>query len=184
MSEQKPRQDSDEGPSIQCDVYGIKIKVKPGDINESQPASWSEVGQRINRHLMSLASGLVAFVDEVVLAARSVVRGIARLPDAIITRKVDRAHEESDRREDIQQKKLKSGEIEAKTPEEARRSLENWLNKQRVKGNYVTVQKLGDGNWLLTVVRPEAGELTTSLAERALLQSGDISSKENEGDAG
>jgi hypothetical protein len=172
MSEQKPGQTEIVETGIQLDIYGIKVKLKPGEVREDQPTSWREVGNRVNRHLMSLAGGLVGFLDDVVMAARSIIRGIARVPEAI-TKKIEKAHEESDRREDAEQRKLDSGALVPKTPGEARRSLENLLNRQKLRGNYVKVEDLGDGQWLIAVVRPEVGELTTDLAKRALLESGD-----------
>ena len=183
MSEQKSSQTDVVETGIQLDIYGVKVKLKPGEVREDRPASWSDVGRRVNQHLMNLATGVVGLLDDVVMAARSIVRGVARVPDAV-TKKIEKAHEESDRREEAEQRKVESGIPISKAPDNARRNLENLLNRQKLKGNHVKVQDVGGGRWLIAIVKPEAGELTTDLARRSLLESETSTSRNSDPEEG
>jgi hypothetical protein len=177
--EQEVSQSEVDVAGVQIDVYGIKVGLTPRPVKESKPESWAEVARRVNAHLMALAAGLIGLLDDTVSAARNLVGGVGHIPDAI-ARRVEKAHNESDSREELEQKKVRGGNWVRKEPALARKHLETLLNKHQLKGNYAGIKDLGGGRWLVTIVRPDVGELLTDLAGKALLQAGEVEDRKED----
>ena len=57
MSEQDHVHDTNDSAPIQIDVYGVKLPAGKADA-ESRPATWLEVGRRVNQHLMTVVERL------------------------------------------------------------------------------------------------------------------------------
>jgi hypothetical protein len=157
-----------EKTGIQVDIYGIKIKgpLRPADTGEPQPETWKDVAHAVHRHLKSLAVHLFGLPDDVLDAARKLVRGLSELPGAL-ARRIDRAHENADRGEAKRQLKVAAG-LPAPSPTEALDNLEAGLLALQAEGAAVEIRELEDGRTALIIVKPEERQIAAELAAKAL----------------
>jgi hypothetical protein len=101
----KGNQDSNsEDVPIVVEAYGFKVSAKsrPDDLGEQLPVAWRDVPHRINQHLMRIAVAPTRLIAEVFEGVTRVIRGVSRLPSAVVNR-MQRAHVEADASEERRQ---------------------------------------------------------------------------------
>lgn len=148
---------------FQIDCYGIKVSgsIKPIPPEELDPSSWKEVWQRVNRSLMSIVSGIPAFVDDTIKGARSFARGFGAIPSSIASR-ISQGHSDVDKDEARKEQMLREGKLQLLSLEEAESNLRDQLEALRKKGLEVRVIQQ-DERWIVTALPP--GESEKALAE-------------------
>src|SRR4051812_2778989 len=72
-----------ERTGIQVDGYKIKAHLRPVETGEPTPETWAEVAQSVNAKLKSIAVNSVGLVEDVVVASRKMIRGLAKIPAAV-----------------------------------------------------------------------------------------------------
>jgi hypothetical protein len=92
---------------VVIDVYGIRTRVRPGDLGEPSPSSWSEVRDQLRGHLLRLAVAPTRLLTELFEGVTRLVRGVSFIPDALVTR-VWSAHDKVDR--DEEKRQLEAGD--------------------------------------------------------------------------
>lgn len=171
MSDTLPHNESDdqatENAAVQVDLYGVKAKGSPKDVEEVEPRDWKEVGTRVNALLRKIAVGLVTFVDEAITGARRGVKGLTSVPGALAKR-IEGAHRQGDQEEEHRQNQLANREIAVPDTQHAVDHLASILERHQANGYHVRIV-LKDGKPVIVVVRPEHGELAAELGKNALL---------------
>ena len=157
--------DHDNKPIIVVDPYRIVLHAKPADLGEQAPQSWSDVARQVNRHLMRIAAGPTRLIAELFESTTRVLRGIARVPEAVANR-VDRAHENADALEACAQQALLANGAHETT--QSLTIVESVLTKYRVQGHYADVVSGPKGDPVIVIVRPEIAntiDATTTVPE-------------------
>lgn len=148
-------------PGPVLDVFKV-LKVpahRPVPLSEPEPESWSEVLKRLNKLLMRLTLGIPRLGTDILEAASSCLRGL--VPDQT-AQKIEKAHQKADYQESNAQ------ELELHVdPDEAITRLENIITQCRVRGLAVRWHRLGDGRFILAIIRPELEEAAAELAQDA-----------------
>lgn len=153
--------DSDEAP-LQVDLYGIKAKGEPVAADESPPESWPEVWERVQRSLMRIASDCPALIADTLSALRNGVRGLGRIPPEFAAW-VSRAHREA---EAIEEQHQQTGN--RRPVEDVIEELEVLLLDFRAKGLAAEIRHLPNGQFAITVVRPEHADAADEVARDRL----------------
>jgi len=167
---------------IEVDLYGIRVPLKPKPYREVDPDSWPEVWRRVHASLRGIVTNVVGLINDVLLGARSVVRGIGDLPDAVQHR-VRGAHDRADRAERA------SREIGPLDEETLRRRLESFIRLKEVQGYKVHLE-LREGKLIACFLPPMSdaqlakvvAEAASSLPPGAPLQITGAPAKENSAD--
>lgn len=163
--------DSDEGGgTIIVDPLRIKVRLRPGSLGEESPASWKDVANQVNGHLMRLAAGSTRLLAEVVEGATRLVRGVSSMPSALV-RRIEKFHVIADVHEEIVQEELDRG-APAASPENALKNLEAILNRYHAEGLVATLHIDENGRPIIVVVRPEHGLLAEEIVKRQLTDGG------------
>lgn len=165
MNEFDGQREQLEQPAIQIDCYGIKAKVQP--TGQKRAKTWKQVGRRVNRHLMTIAEGVVGLPAAVLHGATQLVEGLGVLPSAIAAR-MAKAHNQAERREDQKQAALHSGASVARTVAEASGRLESVLLNQQARGTALQIVDLGGGRVAIVLVRPDQQDLAHEFLQHAL----------------
>ena len=97
QSEDKSR---DRGIPIVIDGYGIKVTLesRPDHLDETPPATWAEVRERVGQHLMRIAVAPTALIATVLESTTRIVSGLSRIPNSL-SRAIKGAHSAADERE-------------------------------------------------------------------------------------
>lgn len=145
--------DSDE-TVIQIDGFRIKTKVRPNALKEDKPKTWKEVWASIDASLKGIVAGVFDLGYEVVHATRTVVRGLASIPQAVADR-IEAGHAEAD---DIEGRSQADGS-DLLTPEQAMERFMDVVHEMEAEGIPVTMRCLPNGRWVITAARPDAHRL-------------------------
>jgi Bacterial RNA polymerase, alpha chain C terminal domain len=112
----------------------------------------------------------VGFFNDIILASRKFVRGLAEIPSAA-ARRIDRAHDQADRNEGIKQEKIKAKQLPAPDSTKVADQIEDFLGTLQAEGVCVEYRELENGVPAIVLVRPELRDDSIRLAQAALLSS-------------
>lgn len=174
MSDFQPSFENDgqatEKSGLQADVYGIKVRVTPANVEEPSPKSWREVASLVNQRLKTISVGVFDLVKEACFGSIRLLRGLSKMPDAM-ARRIEGAHRKSDELEDKKQAQLARGQLPGFSSGESVEAVEQQLLALQAKGIAVRIVQINDG-WVIAPVRPEYEELAVELGTQALRQLG------------
>lgn len=155
--------------SVQFDAYGLKGRIQPARADEPAPRSWKELWRAVVQKLRSIVFNVFGVADDTVRSTRSIVRGIGDLGEipAATARRIERAHEVTDAREDQAQSSIEAGEP-ALLAHEAQERLETRLRELQEKGVPVEMREVAPGLFLLVVVEPGMNSCANELAATEL----------------
>jgi hypothetical protein len=161
-----------ERATVVVDAYYIRLQGQPAELGERPPATWREVANQINGHLMRIASGLTRLLCETVEGTTRLVRGLSGIPGAL-ARRIETAHSAAEIAEGENQRKFEADQTAAINPDVSLKEIEAILTKYRIKG-YLSQVSLGrDGRPILVIARPEHENLLNELVQKSLPAGGE-----------
>ena len=135
-----------EPPRVEVDLYGIRILVTPSPDDRGDPESWREVWLRVHRHFRGIITNTVALINDTLISARSLVRGVGGLPEAVRQR-VTRARTYAD---EAEAERIHA--IAAPDPALLKETLEALMARKRAEGYTVRLDN-HDGKIVLCFLR-------------------------------
>lgn len=153
----KESNDDDDRPAIVIDPYRVILHARPSDLGDPSPRAWREVASQVNSHLMRIATGPTRLIAEILESATRIVRGIARVPDAVANR-VDRAHGDADAIEGKAQKELLHASLHPAS-DEALTTIRSVLTRYRVRGHHAEVVRGARGEPQIVIVRSDMADV-------------------------
>jgi hypothetical protein len=173
---------SDEPPpndeSVVIDVYGIKTSIRPSDLGERTPKSWSDVRDQVRGHLLRLAVAPTRLLAELFEGTTRLVKGVSALPGAAASR-IQSAHAQAEAREErlrvkaAHQKQLSSTSGRVLDSDDSAglvERLEEILQRVRAQGRDGTVVLMRNGSILVVLGTAEdAREAIEAAADDVVL---------------
>ena len=165
MSYPDPPNRPEDESSLQVDIYGIKGKVQPSEL-EPPPKTLRQLWKRLKSLLIGLSIEPFELMNDVLHGARKLVRGLTALPHAIAQR-VENAHHKVDRREDEKQKQLEAG---ATPPHQlhAQTNIANSVEKLRNTGIPPFICEDENGNLYILLVRAEMLQAAMAAGQKTI----------------
>jgi hypothetical protein len=154
--------DEDHDETIVVDAYGFRLRAQRGDLGETTPTSWTEVGEQIRGHLLRLATAPTRLIVEALEGTTKLIRGLSSVPSALATR-IASSHEAADLREHGRER------VPAPSPDVALAQLDRVLQRLIVKGYCAEIVVRNDGTPVIIIVAPGEREAAEQLATSTAL---------------
>jgi hypothetical protein len=172
---------SEDRPTVQIDLYGVKARGLVVDSGEPTVRTWREVGIAINGHLKRIAVSVFGLMEDVVRGSRNLIRGVTGIPEAVRVR-IANAHNGADFEEWLKQQEAQRGIQVVATPETAAKRLEDVLESLKGQGVEVSMFQLKNGTWCIGLVPPEFTKTLPPLIQNSIDDRFEEIVKNNESD--
>lgn len=147
-----------EGDSLQIDLFGIKARLRPTDLNEPEPRTWREVIGNINTHLQRFVNHTFGLAADVPQGMRRLIKRLSR-SSTEKDRIIGNAHERTDRIEDIRSEKIENHQLPVPNLNQSSDFLQNLISKLLAEGK-IEIVRLETGEFFINAVKPEDRELS------------------------